>query len=70
MEKLKLVIAKFNHLDSGYESDQERVRKSLVLHNEYEVGHINMGQSNTAVYLKGVSSGFNHLVSECKNSHK
>lgn len=46
------LYAIYTHPENGYSCSQEVSKKLLVLNQKYEVKHIEMGQSNTSVYLK------------------
>jgi len=56
-----MVLAKFAYPEYGYQSDQDTVKKYLKVDEEYELEHVDMGQSHTTVYLRGFSHGFNSV---------
>ncbi len=56
-----MVFAKYLHTDCGYNHEKEYIEKSLTLGESYPIRSINMGQSNTSVYLEGFKVGFNSV---------
>ena len=54
------IYAKFENPNAGRPHDVERA-KVLSLYTLYEVKRVEIGQSNTTVYLRGFDIGFNSV---------
>ena len=57
-----MLYAICEYIDNGYDSDKKQLSKyNIKVGDKFTVEWINMGQSNTSIYLEGFEENFNSV---------
>jgi len=51
---------------NGLDLDKEHINNHLEIGREYDLDYMNVGQSSSSVYIKGLTTGFNSVCFDFK----